>query len=58
MNLGGGNLCEEGVTIVVSTGMGGRGILTGKSQREKNTRTDYREIYYWIQTKFLLAMYN
>ena len=34
-NLGGGTLCDEGVTIEVSIGMGGRVILAGKSQREK-----------------------
>ena len=34
-NLGGGTLYEDGVTIEVSTAMGGRVILTGKSQREK-----------------------
>ena len=28
-------LCDEGVTMEVSTGMGGRVILAGKSQREK-----------------------
>ena len=33
--LGEGLLCEEGVTIEVSTGMAGRVILAGKSQREK-----------------------
>ena len=30
-----GTSCEEEVTIEVSTGMNGRVILTGKSQREK-----------------------
>ena len=35
-NFGGGALCEEGVTKEVSTGTGGRIILMGKSQREKN----------------------
>ena len=28
-SLGGGTLCREGVTIEVSTGMGGRAILAG-----------------------------
>ena len=46
----GENLCEEGVTKEVSTGMGGRVILPG-CLREKIPfgGTDYREIY-WIQT--------
>ena len=34
-NLGRGTLCGEGMTIEVSTGMVGRIILVGKSQREK-----------------------
>ena len=34
-SLGGGTLCKESVTIEVSTSMGGRVILAGKSQREK-----------------------
>ena len=58
-NFGGGTLYEEGVTIEVSTGMGGRVILVGKSQRKKPYRgTGYRELYYWIQTNFLLSTYN
>ena len=31
-------LCEEGVTMKVSTGLGGRVILAGKSQREKTAQ--------------------
>ena len=47
------------MTIEVSTGMGGRVILVGKSQRKKPYRgTGYRELYYWIQTNFLLSTYN
>ena len=47
------------MTIEVSTGMGGRVILVVKSQRKKPYRgTDYRELYYWIQTNFLLSTYN
>ena len=34
-NLWGGTLCEQDVTIEVSTGVGGRVILAGKFQREK-----------------------
>lgn len=33
--LGGGILCDEGVTIEISTGMGSRVILAQKSQSEK-----------------------
>ena len=46
------------MTIEVSTGMGGRVILAGKYQRKKKRGTDYRELYYWIQTNFSLTMYN
>ena len=58
-NLGGGTLCDEGVTTEVSTGMGGRVILEG-SLREKRPYVgiDYREIYYWIQTNLLWLMYD
>ena len=45
-----------GCAIEVSTGMGRRVILAGKSQREKNVDTDYREICYRNQANFLLTI--
>ena len=55
-NLLGGTLCGEGVTIEVHPGMGGEVTLTGKRPRDKIPYggTDYKEIYYWNQTNFLL----
>ena len=45
-----------GCAIEVSTGMGRRVILAGKSQRKKHVDTDYREIYYRNQANFLLTI--